>query len=224
MTKHLATIQIDTAADTAASIIWMHGLGASANDFVSMPSELNLKGCPPIRFIFPNAPTMPVTVFNGAVAPAWYDVVGSDLQRRGPEDEAGLRRSQARIEQLIDAEIARGMPSERIVLAGFSQGSAMTMQTGLRYPKKLAGLMCLSGYLPIHGTVAAERSAANQDTPIFMAHGRFDDVVILPRATESRDYLKELGYAVEWHEYDMQHSVSPQEVRDIGAWLRGILA
>ena len=217
----LETIQVDTGPNPTASVIWLHGLGASGDDFVPIVRELDLTGLPAIRFIFPHAPTMPVTVNNGYVMRAWYDIVGADLSRR--EDEKGLRASQAMVEQLIAQEKARGVPAERIVLAGFSQGCAMTLQTGLRHPEKLAGLLCLSGYVPLHTTIAAERNAANQQTPIFLAHGRGDQVIPVIRAEQSRDLLKSLGYDVEWHEYMMPHSVCQEEVDDIGAWFRRVL-
>ena len=184
--------------------------------------EVDLSGCPPIRFIFPHAPVMAVTVNNGYRMRAWYDILGADLTRR--EDEAGLRASQASVAELIAAQNARGIPTERIMLAGFSQGCAMTLQTGLRHPQKLAGLMCLSGYLPLAAMLDAERSPANQATPIFMAHGRSDPVVPMARAVASRDLLEECGYAVEWHDYPMPHSVCPQEITDIGAWMGRVLA
>ena len=217
----LETIQVDTGPNPTVSVIWLHGLGASGDDFVPIVRELDLTGLPAIRFIFPHAPTMAVTVNNGYVMRAWYDIVGADLTHR--EDESGLRASQAMVEQLIAQEKARGVSAERIVLAGFSQGCAMTLQTGLRHPERLAGLMCLSGYVPMHTTVAAERHAANQDTPIFLAHGRGDQVIPIIRAEQSRDLLGSLGYQVEWHEYLMPHSVCPEEVEDIGAWLRRVL-
>ena len=217
----LETVEIATGDNPAASIIWMHGLGADGNDFVPIVRELDLTGLPAIRFVFPHAETMPVTINNGYVMRAWYDILGMDLVRR--EDEAGLRASQARIEQLIAREVARGIAPERIVLAGFSQGCAMTLQTGLRHPQKLAGLMCLSGYLPLADKIGTERSAANQQTPIFMAHGRGDNVVLINRAEASRELLSSLGYAIEWHEYMMPHSVCEEEIDDIGDWLRKVL-
>ncbi|WP_019141478.1 alpha/beta hydrolase [Noviherbaspirillum massiliense] len=222
MTDLLDSIQIETAPNPTVSVIWLHGLGADGNDFVPIVHELDLSGCPPIRFVFPHAPTMPVTVNNGYVMRAWYDILGTDLARR--EDEAGLRKSQTLVEQLIAREKARGIASNRIILAGFSQGCAMTLQTGLRHPEKLAGLLCLSGYLPIHTTVEAERHAANHDTPIFLAHGRSDPVIPIDRAEKSRDMLKKLGYRVEWHEYMMPHSVCMEELDDISRWLKQILA
>jgi phospholipase/carboxylesterase len=218
----LETIQIETAPNPTISIIWMHGLGADGNDFVPIVRELDLRGLPGIRFIFPHAPAIPVTINNGYVMRAWYDVLTPDLAVR--EDEAGIRASQASIEQLIAHEKSRGIPASRIMLAGFSQGCAMTLQTGLRYPEKLAGLLCLSGYLPLSDKVAAERNPANQDIPIFMAHGRGDSVIHINRAVQSRDLLKTLGYAVEWHEYMMPHSVCEEEIDDISAWLKRVLA
>ena len=217
----LQTIEIESAPNPTAAVIWLHGLGADGNDFVPIVRELDLSGSQPIRFIFPTAPTMPVTINGGYVMRAWYDIFAPDLVRR--EDEPGLRASQALVEALIAKEKARGIPAERIVLAGFSQGCAMTLQTGLRHPEKLAGLMCLSGYLPLAATIAAERHAANHATPIFMAHGRQDPVVVIARAEQSRDALKALGHDIEWHEYQMQHSVCQEEVDDIGQWLARVL-
>jgi phospholipase/carboxylesterase len=217
----LETIEIETAPSPQSAVIWMHGLGADGHDFAPIVRELDLSGCTGIRFVFPHAETMPVTINNGYVMRAWYDILGMDLVRR--EDAQGLRTSQQRIDDLIAREIARGIPAERIVLAGFSQGCAMALQTGLRYPQRLAGLMCLSGYLPLADTIADERHAANQDTAIFMAHGRGDGVVIINRAEASRDLLLQLGYHVEWHEYMMQHSVCAEEVDDISRWLQQTL-
>lgn len=217
----LQTIDIETAPNPTAAVIWLHGLGADGNDFVPIVRELDLSACPPLRFVFPTAPTMPVTINGGYVMRAWYDIFAPDLVRR--EDENGLRASQLQIEALIARETARTIPAKRIVLAGFSQGCAMTLQTGLRYPDKLAGLMCLSGYLPLAGTVAAERHAANQHTPVFMAHGRQDPVVTVDRAEASREALTSLGYDVQWHDYQMPHSVCAEEVADIGQWLTQVL-
>lgn len=217
----LETIEIESAPAPTAAVIWMHGLGADGNDFAPIVRELDLTGCHPIRFVFPHAETMPVTINNGYVMRAWYDILGMDLVRR--EDAQGLRASQLRINDLIEREIERGILAEHIVLAGFSQGCAMTLQTGLRYSQPLAGLMCLSGYLPLADTIAEERHAANQNVPIFMAHGRGDGVVLINRAEASRDHLKSLGYAIEWHEYMMQHSVCAEEVDDISRWLQRVL-
>ena len=222
MSTLLETIEIDSAPNPTVAIIWMHGLGADGNDFVPMVRELDLKGLPPIRFVFPHAQTMPVTINGGYVMRSWYDIVGTDLVRH--EDEAGLRASQARVQALIDREIARGIPAKRIILAGFSQGCAMTLQTGLRQTTPLAGLMCLSGYLPIADKAATEHTAASVATPIFMAHGRGDGVIPIVRAEISRDKLRNLGYQIEWHEYLMQHSLCAEEVDAISAWLKRVLA
>ena len=218
----LDCIEVITNENPTAAVIWMHGLGADGSDFVPIVRELDLTGCPGIRFIFPNADSIPVTINGGYVMPAWYDILAMDLVRK--EDEAGLRKSQKKIDALIEREIERGISAEKIVLAGFSQGCAMTLQTGLRFPQKLAGLMCLSGYLPIHSTVTAEHHPANKATPIFMAHGRGDGVVTIDRAEQSRDFLHALGYTIEWHEYLMQHSVCEEEITDIGHWLQRLLA
>lgn len=219
----LEFIQLDTAPNPTVSIIWMHGLGADGSDFVPIVGELDLTGCPAIRFIFPHAPHMPVTMNNGYVMPSWYDIIlGPDLIKR--EDEAGLRLSQSRIEELIAQEKARGIPANRILLAGFSQGCAVALQTGLRHPEKLAGILCLSGYLPLAAQVAAERTDINVSTPIFMGHGRGDPVIPIDRAEKSCEILTALGYSVEWHEYMMQHSVCGEEIEDIGSWLKRVLS
>ncbi|MDP9109018.1 MAG: alpha/beta hydrolase [Pseudomonadota bacterium] len=220
-TDLLDAITLETGPTPTAAVIWLHGLGADGNDFVPIVRELDLRDCAPIRFVFPHAPQMPVTLNNGYVMRAWYDILGTDLQRS--EDETGLRRSQQAVERLIAQQYALGIPDSRIVLAGFSQGCAMTLQTGLRHSQALAGLLCLSGYLPLHGSLAAERHAANQSTPIFMAHGSSDPVIPIVRAEQSRDVLAQLGYEIEWHRYPMPHSVCPQEVDDIGKWLCRVL-
>jgi phospholipase/carboxylesterase len=217
----METIEVATGSPAQASVIWMHGLGADGHDFVPIVKELNLVGTVPIRFIFPHAPEMPVTINGGMVMRAWYDIIGVDLARR--EDEAGLKRSQQLVEQLIADENGRGIASDRIVLAGFSQGAAMTLLTGLRFNAPLAGLMCLSGYLPLAARTAAERHASNTQTPIFMAHGKLDSVIPLARAVDSRDALSALGYQIEWHDYLMPHSVCPEEIADISRWLKKVL-
>jgi len=216
----LETIAIETAPNPTASIIILHGLGADGNDFVPIAQELDLTSVGPVRFVLPSAPTRPVTINGGYVMPAWYDILGPGR----PEDAAGLRASQAQVDALIDAEIARGIPAARIVLAGFSQGCAMTFMAGLRYGERLAGLLGMSGYLPLAELTGAERSAANAGVPIFQAHGSADEVIPIARATWSRDALIALGYAVEWHAYPMPHSVSPQEIVDMNRWLVRVLA
>jgi len=222
-TELLETVEIESGNNPTAAVIWMHGLGADANDFVPIVKELDLRDCPAIRFVFPNAPQIPVTLNGGYIMRAWYDIAaaGTDINKR--EDEAGLRLSQQQIDALIARENARGIPTDKIILAGFSQGCAMSLQTGLRHPQKLAGIMGLSGYVPLADKVAAERHAANQDTPIFLVHGASDPVIPIQRAQQSRDLLLSLGYTIEWHDYWMQHSVSPQEIIDIGNWLRKVL-
>jgi phospholipase/carboxylesterase len=217
----LDCIEIESAPNPRVAVIWLHGLGADGNDFVPIVKELDLSGCAGIRFIFPHAQTMPVTLNGGYVMRAWYDIMGADIVKR--EDEAGLRLSQIRIETLIAREKARGIPAERIILAGFSQGCAMALQVGLRHPEKLAGLLCLSGYVALRDVLASERTTANQSTPIFLAHGTADPVIPLLRAEQSRDLLQDLGYTLEWHEYMMQHSVCEEEIRDIGNWLRRVV-
>jgi phospholipase/carboxylesterase len=217
----LDCIEIESTPNPSVAVIWLHGLGADGNDFVPIVKELDLSGCAGIRFVFPHAQTMPVTLNGGYVMRAWYDIMGADIVKR--EDEAGLRLSQIRIETLIAREKARGIPAERIILAGFSQGCAMALQVGLRHPEKLAGLLCLSGYVALRDVVASERTAANQATPIFLAHGTADPVIPLLRAEQSRNLLQDLGYALEWHEYMMQHSVCEEEIRDIGNWLRRVV-
>ncbi|QHI96625.1 alpha/beta fold hydrolase [Xylophilus rhododendri] len=218
----LQTIEIETAPQPTATVLLMHGLGASADDFVPVVPELDLDGVGPVRFVFPQAPTMAVTINGGYRMPSWYDIKVTDLGRE--EDEAGLRASREAIEALIEREKQRGIPAGRIVLAGFSQGCAMALLTGLRHGERLAGIAGLSGYLPIASTTAAERQPANADVPIFLAHGTRDGVVPLARAEASRDALNALGYPVEWHTYPMEHTVCPPEVRDFEAWLRRVLA
>jgi phospholipase/carboxylesterase len=211
-------IEIETGKNPKTSIIWMHGLGADGNDFVPIVPELDLPDAP-IRFVFPNAPVQPVTINGGMRMRAWYDISDSAIRR---EDEPGVRASQALIEALMVREKERG--ANRLVLAGFSQGGAIALQTGLRQPERLAGIMALSTYVPVADKLAAEASPANRDVPIFMAHGTQDPVITFARAQQSRDLLQSLGYAVEWHQYPMPHSVCAEEVRDIGAWLKTVLA
>lgn len=218
----LERIILETGPQPQAAVIWMHGLGADGNDFVPIVEELNLSGCPDIRFVFPHAPTMPVTINGGYVMRAWYDILTTDLVRR--EDEGGLRQSQQAINGLIAEQIAQGIPANRIVLAGFSQGGAMTLQTGLRYPESLAGMIVLSAYAPLLETLATECHPANKATPIFMAHGTQDPIVPHSRGAASRDTLHNLGYTVEWHDYPMPHSVCWEEVQAIGTFFQRLFA
>jgi phospholipase/carboxylesterase len=217
----LETIEIETGDNPRASILLMHGLGADGNDFVSIAKELDLASIGPVRFVFPNAPVIPVTINGGYQMPAWYDILGTDLARR--EDEQGLRRSRDAIEELLVREKARGVPAGRIVLAGFSQGCAMALMTGLRHAETLAGIAALSGYLPLAAVTESERHAANAHTPIFQAHGKHDDVIPVARAAASRDVLQTLGHPVEWHEYPMPHSVCMEEIADLNRWLIQVL-
>ncbi|MGZ5205818.1 MAG: alpha/beta hydrolase, partial [Caldimonas sp.] len=198
----LQAIEIESGPRPVASVIILHGLGADGNDFVPVASELDLRSLGPVRFVFPHAPTRPVTLNGGYVMRAWYDIFGLDAQQRR-EDEVGLRESQALVEGLIAKEKGRGVPARKIVLAGFSQGCAMTLMTGLRHDERLAGLVGLSGYLPLAAKAEAERHAANRDVPIFLAHGSADPVIPIARARDSRDALVAMGHEVEWHEYPM---------------------
>ena len=217
----LEALEIESAPSPTGAVIWLHGLGADGYDFVDIVPMLGLKAVP-TRFVFPHAPMRPVTINGGAVMRAWYDVRGDAGVRR--EDEAGVRESQQQIEALIAREKTRGVPAGRIVLAGFSQGGAMALQTSLRHPERLAGIMALSCFLPLTDKVAAEAAPANRDVPIFMAHGTNDPLIPLARARHAYDLLTSLGYRIEWHEYPIPHSVSPAEIRDISAWLQRILA
>ncbi|MEY2838497.1 MAG: hypothetical protein RJB60_796 [Pseudomonadota bacterium] len=219
----LEALEIETAPHPQFSIIVLHGLGADGHDFVPICDELDLSALGGVRFVFPHAPVMPVTLNGGYEMRAWYDIIPTSHGGR-VEDEAGLRQSQRAIEALIAREVSRGVPASRIVLMGFSQGCAMTLMSGLRHPEALAALVCLSGYLPLPESTAAERSSANQHTPIFLAHGTHDDVVVPARGLAARDQLEALGYNVQWHDYPMPHSVCPQEIADINAWLLQVLA
>lgn len=214
-------LEATTGEHPQASIIWLHGLGADGYDFLPIARELDLSGLAPVRFIFPHAPMMPVTLNGGYVMPAWYDIVA--LDRSAPEDAAGIRASAAYIEELIARENARGVPSNRIVLAGFSQGGVIALHAALRHPARLAGALILSSYLALRESLPAEATAANRDLPIFMAHGSMDNIVAEALALNGEKQLAALGYAVEWHGYAMAHSVCPEEILDIGDWLKRVL-
>ncbi len=216
MTKQ--AIEICTSGQATASVIWLHGLGADGQDFVPVVEMLNL---PTIRFVLPHAPYRNVTINNGAEMRAWYDVYGFTLSSL--EDETGIRESQVSIESLIEAEIARGIPSERIILAGFSQGGAIALHTTLRHKKTLAGIIALSTYLPLKSSLKKEKAGANQTIPIFMAHGVDDEVISLDTCKNSLALLQTEQYDVEWHEYPMSHSVCLDEINDIRAFLRTML-
>ncbi len=217
----LETITLDPPSPATACVIWMHGLGADGNDFVPMVPELGLPREHSVRFVFPNAPTMPVTINGGYVMRAWYDIASAELDKRA--DEAGVRRSQAAIVELIDDQISKGIASHRIVLAGFSQGGVIALQTGLRYPAKLGGIMALSTYLACAETLGAEASANNRNLPIFMAHGSMDPVISIALAKLSKGRLETHGYKIDWREYGMPHSVCAEEIDHIAAFLKRTL-
>ena len=217
----LPCIELETAPNPTCSVIWLHGLGADGNDFVPIIPELHLPASPAIRFIFPSAPSMPVTVNGGYVMPAWYDIIGRNLMDQ--EDAEGIKRSATSIIELIEREVQRGIDFRHIVLAGFSQGCAMALYIGLRLPHQLAGIIALSGYLPLALSLSIEKHSANQNTPIFMAHGTYDPVVILDRAQASHALLEKLDYRVNWNEYPMEHSVHHEELADISRFLQEVL-
>jgi len=217
----LPSIELETAPNPTASVIWLHGLGADGNDFVPIVPELRLPQSLRVRFVFPHAPVRAVTINNGMRMRAWYDIAAADLNSRA--DLIGVRESQAQLEALIERENARGMPSERIVLAGFSQGGAIALYTGLRHAERLAGIMALSTYLIAPDKLATEASAANRGVPIFMAHGTADPVVRFEWGEASKRMLEAAGYPIEWHTYRMEHSVCLEEVQAIGAWLTKVL-
>jgi len=220
MTAILPHITLESGKQPRHSIIWMHGLGADGQDFVPIVDELSLPVA--VRFIFPHAPQRPVTINGGYVMRAWYDIAGPAIDAQ--QDAAGIRTSQAQIEALIAQEVARGIASDHIFLAGFSQGGAIALHTALRQPVPLAGVLALSCYLPLADITPDEILPGTKATPVFMAHGRSDPVVPFSSGAASRAALIKLGYTVEWHEYAMQHSVCEQELRDIEAWLTGRLS
>jgi phospholipase/carboxylesterase len=221
----LQTIEVHPAGGAKASVIVLHGLGADGTDFLPFADEIKLDAVGPVRWIYPRAPVRPVTVNNGYRMRAWYDIFEFGAQAKSPrEDDAGLRDSFAAVHALIDREIARGVPAHRIVLGGFSQGCAITLGAGLRYGQRLAGLVGLSGYLPLASAIAAERADANALTPIFLAHGQRDPVIGIDRALATRDALNALGYGVQWHAYPMEHSVSAEEVAELQRFLLKVLA
>ena len=211
-------IELESGSNPQAAVIWLHGLGADGHDFEPIVPELALAR--PVRFIFPHAPVRPVTINAGMRMRAWYDIfqLGG-----GAEDEAGVRASQRLVEALIAREESRGIAPAKIVLAGFSQGGAVVLQTALRHPERLAGILALSTYLPLAGTLGEEASAANARIPIFMAHGSFDEIIPIDRAQASRKRLEALGYAVQWHEYPMPHSLCAPEITEIAAFLTRVI-
>ena len=217
----LTCLELETPGEVTAAVIWMHGLGADGHDFVPIVPELGIRADRGVRFIFPNAPHRPVTINNGFVMPAWYDIYG--MEPDSPQDEAGVQASCAQVAMLIEEQVQLGIPAERIVLAGFSQGGVIALHLGLRYPDRLAGIIGLSTYMMRAGTLAAEASAANREIPILQAHGTLDPMVIYPRGTETREALEAHGYPVEWHDYPMQHQVCMEEIQAVGAFLNRVL-
>lgn len=218
----LECITLEPVAPANACVIWMHGLGADGNDFVPMVPELDLPRGHAVRFIFPNAPTMAVTINGGYVMRAWYNIVSAELDKRA--DENGVRTSALAIDALIADQRAKGIASNRIVLAGFSQGGVIALQAGLRYPEKLGGIMALSTYLACAETLATEASSSNRNLPIFMVHGTMDQVIPIALAKRSKSRLETHGYKIDWHEYGMPHSVCAEEIDDIAAFLKRVLA
>ena len=219
MSDLLQAIELNTGHNPIGAVIWMHGLGADGNDFVPVVKELGLPDTLPLRFIFPHAPMRPVTINAGHVMRAWYDIIEISSNER-KVDDAGIRESQRAIEALIAREISRGIPANKIVLAGFSQGGAIALQTGLRYKQALAGILALSTYLPLAASLEAEASNANRNIPIFMVHGEQDTVIPITIAENSLKELERLGYKADWREYPIPHSVSMEEIENIGGWLK----
>ena len=218
----LPTIEHETAPNPRHAVIWLHGLGADGNDFAPIVPELVDRGWPPLRFVFPHAPVRPVTINNGMRMRAWYDIKG--MQIADKQDEPGIRASIAQLDELIAREAARGIPSQRVLLAGFSQGGAIVLAGGVRHAQRLAGIVALSTYLPLSEKTAAERSEANHGLQVFMGHGSIDNIVPEVLGTTTRNTLETLGYAVEWHSYPMAHQVSAQEISDLRKWIRARLA
>ena len=215
--QHFDGVEVETGPNPPWAVIWLHGLGADGHDFEPIVPELVDEAWPAIRFVFPHAPVRAVTINGGMRMRAWYDILGLEIAQR--QDERGVRESIAFVQGLIARENARGVPSERIVIAGFSQGGAIALASGLRHPERLAGVVALSTYLPIAESSADERSEANRALPIFMAHGSLDPVVGHALGQMSRSYLEQLGYAVQWHSYSMPHSVNAEEIADLARWL-----
>lgn len=218
--KNAAEIIIETGKNPTHAIIWLHGLGADGNDFVPIVPQFQFPESLSIRFIFPHAPVQPVTINNGYKMRAWYDILG--LDRNSNQDETGIRKSEQFIQQLIAQQIAQGIQAKNIFIAGFSQGGAMALHTGLRYPEKLAGIIALSTYLPLADLVEAEKQSANHDIPIFLAHGKSDSVIELDFARLAKSRLEKFNYPVDWHIYNMAHSVCNEEIKDLSQWITKI--
>lgn len=220
ITEKISAVEINPATKPKTSVIWLHGLGADGYDFASIVQQLKLPEKLAMRFVFPHAPIRPVTLNGGYQMRAWFDVY--DLDINAEQDENGIRETQKLMEQLIEDEISLGIISEAIVLAGFSQGASMALHTGLRYPQKLAGILALSGFLPLAELLESEQSSINKKISILMLHGEYDDVIPIEWAKLSRDGLIESGYTVDWKSYPMQHNVCPEEINDISKWLQNL--
>ena len=217
-TELLDRVEVEPPGPADAAVIWLHGLGADGHDFPPIVPELGLPEGHGVRFVFPHAPQRPVTINGGMVMRAWYDILSPDFERRA--DREGVEDSCRRTTDLIEAEVARGVPIERIVLAGFSQGGAIALHLGVRYPERLAGIVALSAYLPVPGDLSTEGSEASRSVPVFQAHGTMDPMVTFDRGTRARDALQAAGYEVAWSEYPMMHQVCLEEIEALGAWLR----
>jgi len=213
----LQTIEIETAANPRHAVIWLHGLGADGHDFEPIVPQLVDRAWPALRFVFPNAPERPITINGGMAMRAWYDISGLEIAQR--QDEAGIRESIRLVGELIEREVARGVPAQNILLAGFSQGGAVVLGGGVRYPQRLGGIIALSTYLPLAEKTDAEAAPANRDVPVFMAHGMLDPTISHALGEMSRDYLAQRGYNVEWHAYSMAHQVCTEEIDDLKRWL-----
>lgn len=221
MTTVNDAVIIEPPEPADAAVIWLHGLGADGHDFEPIVPHLGVHNTRHIRFVFPHAPQIPVTINGGYVMRAWYDVVDADLRRRA--DEKGVRGSEQILRDYVAQELTQGIDSKRIVVAGFSQGGAIALHMGLRYPNPLAGILALSTYLPLPEAVSAQRHASNAAVPIFLAHGQYDPVIPFQAGENSRAQLESLGYSVEWHSYPMPHAVCPDEIMDIAVWLSAVL-
>lgn len=220
-TTLLDAIVLEPGRTADAAVIWLHGLGANGHDFPPVVPELGLPAGHGVRFVFPHAPAIPVTINGGMVMPAWYDILAMDFDRR--VDEAGVRRSAEQLTALIARENGRGVPTERIVVAGFSQGGAIALHVGVRHPERLAGVLALSTYIAADCDIEGERSEANANVPILQCHGTQDPMVTHRMGMAARQRLEGLGYAVEWHEFPMQHQVCMEEIEVIGGWLGRVL-
>ncbi len=220
-TDLLPCVELEPVGEARACVLWLHGLGADGHDFEPVAPLLGMQPEHGVRFVFPHAPKIPVTINGGMVMPAWYDITGMGPGSKG--DEPGVRRSARQLADLIAREVERGIPTERIVLAGFSQGGVIALFQGLRHPERLAGIMALSTYMPVDGELDTERSDANAGIPILQAHGSLDPMVPYEAGIAARDRVQGLGHRVEWHEYPMGHQVCPEELDAIGVWLRGVL-